>query len=154
MLCFCDLLVLLYSLVHSNEENDVLQHAYTYCSEEPGRDAAHSEGEEENYVTVTRRMHQDTQSRPQECMYTFLNDFNSYKKIVCCFTKLRNLLSSGCILSLKVSSPKGKLVVSLPARWGTVQCTWLKVQSTEVTQPMTPVAIQPWSTKYSTRLTH
>ncbi len=40
-------------LVHSDEENDVLQHACAYGSEESGRDPAQSDREEENYVTVT-----------------------------------------------------------------------------------------------------
>lgn len=61
-------------LVHSNEENDVLQHAYTYSSEEPGREPARTDSEEEHYVTDTWRVHQNTQSHPQECMYITVHE--------------------------------------------------------------------------------
>lgn len=57
--------------------------------------------------------------------------------------------------SLNVSSPRCRLVVrSLPARWRTNRHTRLKVQLTEVTQPLTSVAIPPWITKYTARLKH
>lgn len=60
----CVLIAFVFLLGHSNEENDVLQHACTECSEKPGRDPAQSDREGKNYVTATRRMHQDTPSHP------------------------------------------------------------------------------------------
>ena len=38
--------------VNSLEENDVLQHASTHCSEEPGRDSVKSDREEEISAAV------------------------------------------------------------------------------------------------------
>lgn len=95
VLHLCISFALFSPLVHSNEENDVLQHACAYCSEEPGWDPTQFDGEEENYVTVPRRMHQNTESRPQECMY---NPWNILEMIL---TAVKREQLSSCGLQLQ-----------------------------------------------------
>lgn len=73
--------------------------------------------------------------------------FSSNLQWLCC-TKIRQMLSFECLSSLNVSSPGCQQVVrSLAPCWKTDQ-------SIEVTQPVTTVVIQPWSTKSSARLLH
>lgn len=54
-------------LVHSQEENHVLQHARTDGPEETRRHTSQPDGEEEKHVTSARRIHQKIPLLLEEC---------------------------------------------------------------------------------------